>query len=162
MNNRETADLLPAVNSSLPTPATQCIKPLHPSHTSSATSELLFFILPLFLEPHANVRSRACVFTVPPLVNQRKNQKRPHHSQVMNKSGHEVSHRPPYDSTRFPIRPTSRSTGAWGEECVSLLIGGCAVSFADLSSFSSRLFRPDKHDTREDTLARHARASIVF
>jgi hypothetical protein len=49
------------------------------SHTSSATSELLFFILLLFPEPHANVvRSSACVVTVPSFVNQRENQKRHH------------------------------------------------------------------------------------
>lgn len=57
--------------------------------------------------------------------------------QVLNiLSHHEVFHRPPYDSTRFPIRPTS---GSEGERCVSLsLIGGCAVpsvSFADLPRF---------------------------
>jgi hypothetical protein len=84
MNSHEAADLLPPS-----IPPTRCIKPLHPSHTSSATSVLIFFILPL---PMCDRGARASSRFNSAVRQSTQKSKTSSPPQALNKLGHEDSH----------------------------------------------------------------------
>lgn len=158
-------DLLPSVDSSLQTPHARCIKPLHPSHTSSATSELVFLILPII---SSRASCQMCdrpawgVVTVPPFVKSTQTPPPPSSEYIESSRGLSsiVRRTTPQDfrSVRLPD-PRAR------EVCVSLsyrrMCGAFGV-FCGLAQILGFFVRISISTTREgDTLARHARASIV-